>query len=165
MRYVTTIEDRQFVIDINREGQVTVDGQTIEVDMRQLLDTTMYSIITNGQSHDLRMTEDEEFYVVQVKGQIFEVKVEDERTRRLTGLRTMSGITAGEIVIRAPMPGVVIEVPVKPGQEVAKGDIVLILESMKMQNEFKAPRPGKVHTVRVAPGDKVDQNMVMITLA
>jgi biotin carboxyl carrier protein len=77
----------------------------------------------------------------------------------------MSGIAAGEIVIRAPMPGVVIEVPVKPGQEVAKGDIVLILESMKMQNEFKAPRPGKVHTVRVAPGDKVDQNMVMITLA
>jgi biotin carboxyl carrier protein len=164
MKYVTTIGEHQFVIDINREGQVTVDGEVIDIDMRQLLDTTMYSIITNGQSHDVRLTELEEFYNVQVSGQIFDVQVEDERTRRLAGLRSLSGISAGEIIIRAPMPGVVIEVPVQPGQEVDAGDIVVILESMKMQNEFKAPRAGKVHTVRVAPGAKVDQNMVMVTL-
>ena len=164
MKYVTTIGEHQFVIDINREGQVTIDGEVIDIDMRQLLDTTMYSIITNGQSHDVRLTEMEEFYNVQVSGQIFDVKVEDERTRRLAGLRSLSGVTAGEIIIRAPMPGVVIEVPVQPGQEVNAGDIVVILESMKMQNEFKAPRAGKVHTVRVAPGAKVDQNTVMVTL-
>lgn len=164
MKYITTIGEHQFVIDINREGQVTVDGEVIDIDMRQLLDTTMYSIITNGQSHDVRLTELDEFYNVQVSGQIFDVKVEDERTRRLAGLRNLSGISAGEIIIKAPMPGVVIEVPVQPGQEVNAGDIVVILESMKMQNEFKAPRAGKVHTVRVAPGAKVDQNMVMVTL-
>lgn len=164
MKYVTTIGEHQFVIDINREGQVTVDGEVIDIDMRQLLDTTMYSIITNGQSHDVRLTEMEESYNVQVSGQIFEVQVEDERTRRLAGLRSLSGISAGEIIIKAPMPGVVIEVPVQPGQKVEAGDIVVILESMKMQNEFKAPRAGKVHTVRVAPGARVDQNMVMVTL-
>jgi biotin carboxyl carrier protein len=164
MRYITTIGEHQFVIDINREGQVTVDGEVIDIDMRQLLDTTMYSIITNGQSHDVRLTEMEESYNVQVSGQIFEVQVEDERTRRLAGLRSLSGVTAGEIIIKAPMPGVVIEVPVQPGQEVEAGDIVVILESMKMQNEFKAPRAGKVHTVRVTPGARVDQNMVMVTL-
>lgn len=164
MRYITTIGEHQFVIDINREGQVTVDGEVIDIDMRQLLDTTMYSIITNGQSHDVRLTEMEESYNVQVSGQIFEVQVEDERTRRLAGLRSLSGISAGEIIIKAPMPGVVIEVPVQPGQEVKAGDIVVILESMKMQNEFKAPRAGKVHTVRVTPGARVDQNMVMVTL-
>lgn len=164
MKYVTTIGEHQFVIDINREGQVTVDGQVIDIDMRQLLDTTMYSIITNGQSHDVRLTEMEESYNVQVSGQIFEVQVEDERTRRLAGLRSLSGIAAGEIIIKAPMPGVVIEVPVQPGQQVDAGDIVVILESMKMQNEFKAPRAGKVHTVRVTPGARVDQNMVMVTL-
>lgn len=164
MKYITTIGEHQFVIDINREGQVTVDGEVIDIDMRQLLDTTMYSIITNGQSHDVRLTEMEESYNVQVSGQIFDVQVEDERTRRMAGLRSLSGISAGEIIIKAPMPGVVIEVPVQPGQEVNAGDIVVILESMKMQNEFKAPRAGKVHTVRVAPGARVDQNTVMVTL-
>jgi biotin carboxyl carrier protein len=70
----------------------------------------------------------------------------------------------GEIVIKAPMPGVVIDVLVSKGQTVERGDILVILESMKMQNEFKAPRAGQVHAIRVAPGDKVEQNAAMITM-
>ena len=58
-----------------------------------------------------------------------------------------------------------VEIPVKQGQEVKRGDIVVILESMKMQNEFKAPRDGTVHVIRVAPGDKVEQNTIMLTIA
>jgi acetyl/propionyl-CoA carboxylase alpha subunit len=164
MRYLTTIGDEQFVIDIDEEGQVTVNDQVIDVDMQQMLDTTMYSILISGESHDVRMREGEGLYTVQLSGEIFEVLVEDERTRRLAGLKGSLGAMAGEVIIKAPMPGVVVEICVKPGQEVEPDQVVAILESMKMQNEFKAPRAGNVHTVRVAAGEKVDQNAIMLTI-
>jgi biotin carboxyl carrier protein len=165
MRYVTTVGNEQFIIDINQDGQVTVNGEVIHADMRQMLDTTMYSIINDGRSHDVRMREGDGAYVVQVSGHIFEVVVEDERTRRLAGLKSLSQAGSGEIVIKSPMPGVVIEVLVSQGQTVEQGDILIILESMKMQNEFKAPRAGKIHTIRVAAGERVDQDAVMVTIS
>jgi len=58
-----------------------------------------------------------------------------------------------------------VEVLVTPGQAVEQGDILAILESMKMQNEFKAPRAGQVHAVRVTAGDRVDQGAIMVTIA
>jgi biotin carboxyl carrier protein len=165
MKYITTIGDEQFTIDINREGQVTLNGEVINAEMRQMLDTTMYSIIINNQSHDIRLSEGDGVYLVQLSGEILEVVVEDERTRRLAGIKGSPSAVTGEAVIKAPMPGVVVEIPVKQGQEVKRGDIVVILESMKMQNEFKAPRDGTVHAIRVGPGDKVDQNAILLTIS
>lgn len=164
MKYITTIDNEQFTIDINRNGQVTLNGEVINAEMRQTMDTTMYSILLDNQSHDIRMNEGDGVYIVQLSGQILEVVVEDERTRRLAGLKSGASAITGEVAIKAPMPGVVVEIPVKQGQEVKRGDIVLILESMKMQNEFKAPRDGAVHAIRVVPGDKVDQNALLLTI-
>ena len=110
------------------------------------------------------MREGEGVYLTEVSGEIFEALVEDERTRRLAGLKGGLGAVTGEAIIKAPMPGVLIDVLITPGQEVEQGDIVVILESMKMQNEFKSPRAGRVHTVRVASGDKVEQGAVMLTI-
>lgn len=164
MKYITTVGGQQFVIDINHAGEITVNGEVINVDLLQMPDTTMYSLIIGSESHDVRMSEGDGFYEVQVSGDILQVVVEDERTRRLAGLRSKSSLGTGEVLVKAPMPGVVVEVPVQKGQRVVKGDIVIILESMKMQNEFKAPRDGEIHLVRVAAGDTVEQNAVMVTI-
>ena len=164
MKYITTVGDQQFIIDINHAGEITVNGEVINVDLLQMPDTTMYSLIIGSESHDVRMSEGDGFYEVQVSGDIFQVVVEDERTRRLAGLRSKSSLGSGEVFVKAPMPGVVVEVPVEKGQRVVKGDIVIILESMKMQNEFKAPRDGEIHVVRVAAGDTVEQNAVMVSI-
>lgn len=164
MKYITTIGTDQYTIDINQKGQIAVDGQIINADMQQMPDTTMYSIIIDGKSHDVRLNEGDGVYVVMLGGEIFEIVVEDERTRRLAGLKGGPGASSGEVIIKAPMPGVVVDVPVEEGTEVEQGQLILILESMKMQNEFKAPRAGTIHAIRVNPGDKVDQNAVMITI-
>ena len=164
MKYITSVGDEQFVIDINRNGQVTVNDEVINIDMRQMEDTTMYSIILDGISHDVRMSEGDGVYRAELSGEIFEVVVEDERTRRLAGLKSSADTMTGEATVKAPMPGVVVEVLIQEGQQVEKGDILIILESMKMQNEFTAPRAGEVHAIRVATGDKVDQNAVMVII-
>jgi biotin carboxyl carrier protein len=63
------------------------------------------------------------------------------------------------------MPGVVIDIPIEEGQEVTRGDNVIILESMKMQNEIKAPRDGTVNRLRVKAGESVDQNQILLILS
>jgi biotin carboxyl carrier protein len=63
------------------------------------------------------------------------------------------------------MPGLIVAIPVEEGQEIQSGDDLIILESMKMQNELKAPRDGTVNRIRVSAGDNVDQNQVLMTLS
>jgi biotin carboxyl carrier protein len=165
MKYIATIGDDELTIDVNREGEVTVNGTTYAVDIQGIGSESLYSLIVDGRSFDILIDEyDESFLVVMLDG-LFEVKVQDERTRRLAGLRRGPVAPVGEVLIKAPMPGVVVDVPVSEGQPMETGDIVVVLESMKMQNEFRAPRAGIVHTVRVKPGDKVDQNQILVTIS
>jgi biotin carboxyl carrier protein len=62
------------------------------------------------------------------------------------------------------MPGLIVAVPVKEGQEIQKGDQVVILESMKMENELRSPRDGTVTHVYVSPGQSVEKNQVLVTI-
>ncbi|UCC85917.1 MAG: hypothetical protein JSV81_13770 [Anaerolineales bacterium] len=166
MKYIVAVGDQEFNIDVNREGEVIVDGTTYHVDIQGVGGgDSLYSLIVDGKSYDIFIDErDEDFLVVMWDG-LFEVKVQDERTRRLAGLQRSPVAPVGEVLIKAPMPGVAVEVPVSEGQPVETGDIVVVMESMKMQNEFKAPRPGVVHHVRVKAGDRVDQDQIMVTIS
>jgi len=165
MKYIATIDDQEFVIDINREGEVTVNGTPYAVDIQGVGSDSLYSLIVDGKSYDVFIDEHDDQFVVVMWGGLFEVTVQDERTRRLAGLRRGPVAPVGEVLIKAPMPGVVVEVPVSEGQSVETGDIVVVLESMKMQNEFKSPRAGVVHSVRVKAGDRVEQNQIMVTIS
>jgi biotin carboxyl carrier protein len=69
-----------------------------------------------------------------------------------------------EFHLKSPMPGLVIGVLVEDGQAVKKGEVLVVLESMKMQNELKAPRAGVVTRLRVKSGDSIEQHQTMLTL-
>jgi biotin carboxyl carrier protein len=60
------------------------------------------------------------------------------------------------------MPGLVVRVQVQPGENVAAGDSLVVLEAMKMENELKAGAPGVVKSVRVAPGEAVEKGQVLV---
>lgn len=62
------------------------------------------------------------------------------------------------------MPGVVVRLLVEAGQEVTEGQAVVVVEAMKMENEFKAPVAGTVETLHVAPGDPVDSGAALVTI-
>ena len=77
---------------------------------------------------------------------------------------TKAKVDAAGPGIRAPMPGKVVEVFVEPGEEIEAGDVVLILEAMKMENELRSPRKANVKSVNVKPGDSVASNQLLIAL-
>lgn len=72
---------------------------------------------------------------------------------------------AGDDAVIAPMPGTVVAVPVAAGARVKRGDVLIVLESMKLETSLKAPRDGVVATVPLAPGATFDRGAVLVTLA
>ncbi len=72
--------------------------------------------------------------------------------------------TAGSVEITSPMPGTILSVKVSVGQQVAKGDTVVVLEAMKMENEIPAPEAGTVASINVQNGASVETGTLLITL-
>lgn len=165
MKYLATIDDESYEIDINEEGEIRLDGERLPADFMPVAEQSVYSLILNDRSFEAHISPEEEGLEVLLRGSRYLVSIEDERSRLLRRAGKAELAQTGEFHLKAPMPGLVVEVPVETGQQVAKGENLIILESMKMQNELKAPRDGTIARVRVQPGDSVKQNSVMIVLA
>ena len=71
---------------------------------------------------------------------------------------------AGAVIVKAPMPGTIMKVNVAPGQSVKKGDVLCVLEAMKMENDISAPQDGVVASVNVQKGASVQGEDVLVTL-
>jgi len=164
MKYITTIDGREFVVEVLSEHQVSVDGVTYEVDFEAVGGQPVYSLLIDGKSFEAFVYHDEGEWQVLIRGMLYTAQVEDERERRLRAAAGGGVAQTGEFHLKAPMPGSVVSVPVRQGQRVEKGDVLLILESMKMQNELKAPRAGVVSRVRVRAGDSVEQKQTLLSV-
>jgi len=164
MKYIATLDDQTFEIEINAEDQITVDGESLSIDFRSVSGQPVYSLLVNGQSYEAYVQAAEAGLEVLLQGQLHVVEVEDERHRKLRETSGGPAVHSGEFNLKSPMPGLIVAVPVVEGQAVVKGQDLVILESMKMQNELKAPRDGTIGRVRVRAGDSVEQNQVLITL-
>ncbi len=91
-----------------------------------------------------------------------EVKVETERDRARAA---RSGAGASGNDVRAPMPGRIVAVHVKEGDEVEAGAPLVVVEAMKMENEIRAPRSGRIARVAVTPGASVEGKAILVTFA
>ena len=164
MKYATTIGDQTYIIEINREGEVIVDEQMLKADLRAIDGLGTFSLLLDSQSHEALVETRGNDVGVLLRGRFFLMRVEDERARRLAETGRGLGAPSGEVVIKSPMPGLIVAVRVKPGQDVKKGETLVILESMKMENELKAPRDGKVGSVRVEGRQAVEQGQTLATI-
>jgi biotin carboxyl carrier protein len=161
MRYLTIINDKQFEIEIKGDGSVLVDGVRVEVDFLEL-EENLHSMIQDTRSVELAIEEHGGNYEVQMGGRLYEVTVLDQRA--LLMAQRKGGLGAGSGEIHAPMPGLIVDILVKTGDTVEQGQTVIILESMKMQNELKAPRSGKIGTVSVQARQTVDKGTLLLNI-
>ena len=164
MKYITTIDDKEFLVEIIDDRHVSIDGKIVEVDFESVQSQPVFSLIVDGKSYEAYVYDGEEDLEVLVKGRLYHSQVEDERERRLRAASGSGVVDAGTFHLKAPMPGLVVSVSVEEGQEVKKGDVLLILESMKMQNELKCPRDGVVGRILVGGGDSVEQRQKMLSV-
>lgn len=164
MKYITKVNGIDFEIDIRPDGKLLVNGEERHIDFLPFSDPSLFSLIMDNLSHEVLVDERDGQFEVLIRGRLFTAEVLDERTQLLGKHDSALDVDTGEISIRAPMPGLVVAIPVSEGQEIKKGQTVVILESMKMQNELKAPRDGVVQRISATAGTSVEQNKVLVTL-
>lgn len=164
MRYVTTIDGKAYDIEIVDDGHIRIDGRVIAVNFESVSGQPVYSLIMDGKSFESFVYQGDEDWQVLLRGRQFQVKVEDEREKRLKAAAGGGVAEGGEFHLKAPMPGLVVAIPVSEGQEVKKGQVLVILESMKMQNELKSPRDGVVAHIKAKAGESVEQKQVLLNL-
>jgi biotin carboxyl carrier protein len=165
MKYVTTVNDKEFIIEVVDDHHVRIGDRLIQVNFEPVSGQPVFSLIMDGKSYESFVYEgDEDSLQVLLRGRLFQVKVEDEREKRLHVAAGGGVSEGGEFLMKAPMPGLVVALSVEEGQEVEKGQVLVILESMKMQNELKAPRAGKIGRIRVKAGESVEQKQTMLSI-
>lgn len=164
MRYISEVDGLEFPVEILDEHHVRFGGDVLEVDLAAVSGEPLYSLIVNGESFEGYVYPDEDGWQVLLLGQFYQVRVEDEREKRLRTAYQSTVRSDAELILKAPMPGLVISIPIKEGQVVEKGQILVILESMKMQNELRAPYPGTVGRLRIKEGEIVEQKQTLLIL-
>lgn len=165
MKYIATIEEQTFEFEINGEDEILVDGDHVAIDFRSIAGQSVYSMLVNGRSYEALVQVEDDNLQVLLRGRLYIVTVEDERQIRLREASSPQTLQHGDFHLKSPMPGLIISIHVSEGQEVSKGDRLIVLESMKMQNELKAPREGIVRSIRVSSGENVDQDQVLLTVS
>ena len=165
MRYFVTIADRILEIELTPEGP-RVDGRLVQAELVAIPGTPLRHLLLDGHSWPLvaKAGEGRGAWQVLLDGQRFETDVVDERTRAIRAMTARSAEGSGPRPVRAPMPGLVSRVQVVPGDAVAQGQGVVIIEAMKMENELKAESAGVVTRVLVRAGEAVEKGAVLVEL-
>jgi pyruvate carboxylase subunit B len=163
MRYFVTLAGRTLEVDLNN-GAIHVGGEAVEAELIDIPGTPLRHLLIDGQSWPLVAREGPERgeWDVHIGGARFRVAVVDERTKAIREMTGRSGEPRGLRPLRAPMPGLVARIEVTAGQAVRRGDGIVIVEAMKMENELKAESSGVVHRIHVAPGQAVEKGALLV---
>jgi pyruvate carboxylase subunit B len=159
--YRAFVGDRE--IDIMLDGDViTIDDEPAEVSFHPVSESS-YVLILNGRSHEVFIEEsDPGHLIVTGDGSSHRIQVKDERDLLLDRFGLADAAQHVQKEIRAPMPGLVLDVLVVEGRQVEAGEGLLVLEAMKMVNVIRAAAGGTVARIHVKAGDAVGKNDILV---
>jgi biotin carboxyl carrier protein len=163
MSKVTVNKNSVFEIGSSQDG-LLVNGQSFQWDLSKLSESGFH-ILYQNQSYRAEVVKADattKSFTFKINNHLHTVEVKDKFDLLLEKLG-MHNTGVGKVNnIKAPMPGLIIDLKVKVGDTVKAGDSLLILEAMKMENMLKSPGDGVVKTVKVNKGDAVEKNQVLI---
>nr|MBC7613369.1 acetyl-CoA carboxylase biotin carboxyl carrier protein subunit [Pseudopedobacter sp.] len=150
----------------NKNGEIFLDDDLINIDFKRI-DDKRFHLIYKHQSflaELVNIDEAEKKMVIKVNQNNYNLDIRDQFDELLKnlGLENLNSVKIKEI--KAPMPGLVLKIIAKEGEDVKKGDNLLILEAMKMENMIKAPADIKIKKIQIKEGDKVEKNQIMLIL-
>ncbi len=154
-------------IELNDAVSGLIDGKPFVWDVLEVK-AGSFNIIKNNKSYNaevIKANVEEKFFTINVNGNNYQIQVKDKYDELLKNLGLDNLNTKKVNEIKAPMPGLVLDVRVEVGNTVKKGDPILVLEAMKMENIIKSPTDGIVSKINVKKGVAVEKNQVLINFA
>jgi biotin carboxyl carrier protein len=163
MIQVITANEKKWQVDINDHG-ILVDGQPFSWDLLPL-QPGKFHLLKGNQSYLAEVIQADyqnKSFLIRINGSQHELQVKDRFDLLLEqmGISPTNPHQVNEV--KAPMPGLIVDIKVEAGQSVKKGEPILILEAMKMENILKSPGDGVVKAIKVNRRDHVEKNQVLI---
>lgn len=159
------MQDEVYKVRVNNSFDYTFTRKEIEALDSTLVEAGSYHALLDSQAYQSRIVSsdvDQKKYTLEVNQEPFEIEIFDA----LDALVDQMGLSSGKVkmvsALKAPMPGLILDILVAQGDEVKEEDALVILEAMKMENVMASPRAGKIKSVSVVKGDAVEKNAVLI---
>jgi biotin carboxyl carrier protein len=167
MKYVVTLGGRERTVQVedlvDGRRRVVLDGVEEIADLRSAGDASLWSLLLGVKSCEISVAAREGGFRLTLRGATLDVAVESEQERNARALTKHDGPPKASVV-KASMPGIVTKLLVKPGDAVVKGQPLLIVEAMKMENEVRAEAAGVVADIAVQPGRTVNGGDLLVRL-
>jgi pyruvate carboxylase subunit B len=158
--YTVMIGERKYQIEKN-QGKIMINGEPFDINLVPLNKVGLYLLKGASKVRELYIrSKGQATYTVMANGRHIEAQVEKNNGQKRKQDETKA---AGDLV--APMPGMVVNVLVQEGQEVNSGDVLVVMESMKMQMQLRAPLPGKVSKVNAQSRAQVEKGSLLVKIA
>ena len=162
---VVRADNKEFRISIEQEAKSgVINDEKFEWDVIKVKEN-VFHIIKDCKSYNLEVlsiNKDEKLFFSKVNGIKYKFNVQDKYDELLHSLG-MDNLTSNKVAeLKAPMPGLVLGISIHEGEAVSKGDALLILEAMKMENVIKSPTDGVIKSISVNKGETVEKNQLIL---
>lgn len=162
--YIVTVKDIKNSVTISDNSEVIIESQKHHYEVIELcrndfvlrIDNKIYEISAHRKNSDQ--------YALFINGKVIDVIVRTGLQERASSLIEQSADFKHRMEVKAPMPGMILKVKKNEGENVEKGDSIIILEAMKMENDIKSPFSGVISEVRVKENNPVEKGAVLFTI-
>jgi len=167
VKYIVDMDGRRLEVELNSDVARVDGGPPRKVQFADVAGTPVRLVTIGGEAPDVhrviaRRDGARGRYVLRIDGRRYAVEALDERTRALRDVASAAASMQRARPLTAPMPGLVVRVNVSPGDIVAAGQSIVVMEAMKMENELRAPAAGKVKAVRATVGAAVEKGVTLV---
>lgn len=162
-RYVVSVAGETHEVVVSPDADVVIDGRSHRASLSGCGPTGMRTLFLDGKPGAVHATAlGGGLWELDLDGESVTVEVLDARAARVKALSGSVGSDRAAAALKAPMPGLVVQVAVKSGEVVEPGATVVIVEAMKMENELRAAAEARVERVLVAPGEAVEKGQILV---
>ena len=161
--YSVTVNNKRFAVEKTGKD-ILVDGSKLEWDLQPIDGHTSHLLLDNA-SYKVELVQidrQEKTVSLKLNNKLAKIALKDRFDLLLEKLGMNTTVSSAVVNIKAPMPGLILEINVQAGDFIKKGDPVLVLEAMKMENVLKSSGDGEIKEVLVRPGSSVEKNQVLI---
>ena len=169
MKYYAKVAETAYEIDTRDGEDATVlawmGGEERETRLEPLdRAADLYLLFVDNKSYEVTIERGSRGYVVRLGGRKFQVELENEDARRLRKLIKVEDERRGRVEVRAPMPGLIVDIRVQEGERVEKGTPLFVIEAMKMENEIRSEAPGIVKQILRKKKDSVEKDAPVMVI-
>ncbi|MCB9218985.1 MAG: biotin attachment protein [Ignavibacteriales bacterium] len=162
--FVVTVDNKKYNVNNGQLDKVNLNGKELSVQISELSPYTFKLIVNNKIYHITATKLENNKFSFLVDGHYFETFVRSRLEEEAAKILNLNSQKSGKRNIFSPMPGLIVKINKKVGDEIQADEPLILLEAMKMENVIKSPLTGKITEILIKEGSSVEKNQVLVVI-